>query len=138
MTRPVSGSGVYSINRMGRQIVTLRMPFGKHRGEPIEQVLADANYCAWLLRQAWLAETYPRLHQALSQEQVTAQGVPPDRDPGAAEMPNFADWTSNMAILARRLGELPRRPGATEPANAHEIGVDRLGKMGWVSVPSIC
>ena len=47
------------------------MPFGKHKGEPIEQVLADTNYCAWLLRQDWLAPTYPRLHAALTQEWVT-------------------------------------------------------------------
>jgi uncharacterized protein (DUF3820 family) len=33
-------------------------PFGKYKGQPIEDVLADESYCAWLDMQSWFREKF--------------------------------------------------------------------------------
>lgn len=40
---------------MANQIV----PFGKYRGQPIDVLLADTQYMAWLSEQPWVKERYP-------------------------------------------------------------------------------
>jgi hypothetical protein len=44
------------------------MTIGKHKGRPLREVVADHNYCRWLMAQSWLATTHPDLCQALRAE----------------------------------------------------------------------
>jgi hypothetical protein len=41
------------------------VPFGKHKGEPVEQLLADQGYMEWLLAQPWVRDRYPTFHQTI-------------------------------------------------------------------------
>jgi hypothetical protein len=37
------------------------VPFGKFVGQPLEVLLADKSYCAWMVGQASIREQYPEL-----------------------------------------------------------------------------
>lgn len=37
------------------------VPFGKYAGQPLEVLLADKSYCAWMVGQASICEQYPEL-----------------------------------------------------------------------------
>lgn len=41
------------------------VPFGKHKGEPVEVMLADPGYKDWLLAQPWVRDRYPTFHQTI-------------------------------------------------------------------------
>ncbi|UTF51823.1 hypothetical protein NLA06_08035 [Desulfomicrobium sp. ZS1] len=43
-------------------------PFGKYEGQPLEVLLADKPYCAWLVGQADLREQYPDLRDMIYKE----------------------------------------------------------------------
>jgi len=45
--------------------VASSFPFGKYRGEPIDNILADKKYCNWLLNQDWLPKQHPELHKLI-------------------------------------------------------------------------
>jgi hypothetical protein len=38
------------------------VPFGKYKGQPVEVIAEDRQYCDWLLAQAWFIQRYPQLH----------------------------------------------------------------------------
>lgn len=44
------------------------VPFGKYEGQPLEVLLADKSYCAWLVGQADLREQYPYLRDLIYKE----------------------------------------------------------------------
>ncbi len=44
------------------------VPFGKYEGHPIEVLLADKSYCAWMVGQADLREQYPDLRDLIYKE----------------------------------------------------------------------
>jgi hypothetical protein len=37
------------------------VPFGQYKGEPVEALLTDEDYCMWLLRQTWFTRRYSNL-----------------------------------------------------------------------------
>ena len=37
------------------------VPFGKYKGQPVEQMMADASYCEWALAQPWFRERFAAL-----------------------------------------------------------------------------
>lgn len=41
------------------------VPFGKHKGQPIEVLLADPGYSEWLLAQPWFREKYTTIYQTI-------------------------------------------------------------------------
>ena len=43
--------------------LNMSISFGKYRGKPIEQLLADVSYCKWLSKQDWLEHKNPELYQ---------------------------------------------------------------------------
>ena len=44
-----------------------RMPFGKHQGRSLmDVVMDDPDYCDWLLAQTWFGEKYPTLRATLA------------------------------------------------------------------------
>jgi hypothetical protein len=38
------------------------VPFGKYRGQPVEALAADRDYCDWLMGQAWFRERYGNVY----------------------------------------------------------------------------
>jgi hypothetical protein len=38
------------------------VPFGKYKGQPVEVIAEDRQYCDWLLEQTWFVQRYPQLH----------------------------------------------------------------------------
>jgi hypothetical protein len=41
------------------------VPFGKHKGKPVEVMLADPGYRDWLLAQPWVRDRSPSFHQTI-------------------------------------------------------------------------
>jgi hypothetical protein len=39
------------------------VPFGKYKGQPVEALIADADYLNWLKEQAWFRERYATIYQ---------------------------------------------------------------------------
>jgi hypothetical protein len=38
------------------------IPFGKYKGQPLDVLTADRDYCDWLMEQAWFVQRYPHIH----------------------------------------------------------------------------
>src|SRR4051812_19509545 len=53
------------------------MPFGKHKGLPIALLVADSNYCAWLLDQDWFRDRFPELNALIDGAQKQGAGDQP-------------------------------------------------------------
>ena len=53
---------------MQEQHIEIIFPIGKHKGEPIANVIEDATYCKWLLKQVWFAKQYPELQKIIITE----------------------------------------------------------------------
>jgi uncharacterized protein (DUF3820 family) len=48
--------------RCWEPITIVIMPFGKHRGEKVEDICKDdADYCRWLFKQPWFSTDFPDL-----------------------------------------------------------------------------
>ncbi|MDR2560745.1 MAG: hypothetical protein LBC63_03105 [Holophagales bacterium] len=41
------------------------VPFGKYKGQPLEVLIADKSYTAWLVAQDWFRERYQSIYQAI-------------------------------------------------------------------------
>jgi len=41
------------------------VPFGKYKGQPVEQLAADPEYCEWLMGQSWFVEKYQAIHTVI-------------------------------------------------------------------------
>jgi len=52
------------------------IPFGKHKGKPVEALLDDREYLDWLLSQGWFQQRYDNLYQI-----VINNGVEPSETP---------------------------------------------------------
>lgn len=73
------------------------VPFGKYRGQPVEQLAADSEYCQWLLTQSWFPERYRALHVL-----ILNNGVLPDDTPehNAMQLRFLSDDTCRRACRA--------------------------------------
>jgi len=47
---------------------SIKMPFGKHKGEPLKEVLRDSQYMGWLFQQDWL-DKQTKLYKVLNKAQ---------------------------------------------------------------------
>lgn len=41
------------------------VPFGKYKGQPVEVLAADPDYCDWLAQQSWFKERYAQIYQVV-------------------------------------------------------------------------
>src|SRR5689334_13228159 len=44
------------------------VPFGKYKGRPVEEMLADPSYMAWLESQPWFREKFAHLSRSATDE----------------------------------------------------------------------
>lgn len=63
------------------------VPFGKHRGKPVEILMSDPSYVAWLRGQAWVAERFPAIHTLI----INNFGAPEDTPEHNALQLRFLD-----------------------------------------------
>lgn len=73
------------------------VPFGKYKGEPVERLVADTDYCEWLGSQAWFRERYARIYQL-----VVNYGAEPQDSPEHNEMQaRFLDekWCRALMVV---------------------------------------
>jgi hypothetical protein len=87
------------------------MPFGKYRGQPVDSLLHDPGYVAWLLNQEWLQARYPQVHSYIHSLNTSALrrcricGGPACMDDLCAAhfrretAGDFTDWESELASL---------------------------------------
>jgi uncharacterized protein (DUF3820 family) len=52
------------------------VPFGKYKGRPVEELIADAGYLEWLQSQAWFRERYVGLYQIIINRGAEPQDSP--------------------------------------------------------------
>jgi hypothetical protein len=38
------------------------VPFGKYKGQPVETLAADPDYCEWLIAQPWFTAKYRNVY----------------------------------------------------------------------------
>jgi hypothetical protein len=73
------------------------VPFGKYKGQPVEIMAADADYCEWVMAQPWLATRYRNVYNIL-----IAHGAEPQDTPEHNEMQaRFLDdeWCLKLAAV---------------------------------------
>jgi hypothetical protein len=62
MSEQQNGGGGSILDMMPDQI-TETIPFGKHKGKPVEALRGDPGYLEWLMGQDWFREKYQRIYQ---------------------------------------------------------------------------
>ena len=101
------------------------VPFGKYKGQPVEVLAADAEYCEWLTAQPWFKARYLNVYNT-----VINYGAEPQDSPEHNQMQaRFLDdaWCLALADLLK-----PERPDGPE-----EI-IDRgFERGGWDVVFSV-
>lgn len=84
------------------------VPFGKYRGQPVEVLAADADYCEWLTAQPWFRDRYLTIYNT-----VINYGAEPQDSPEHNQMQaRFLDdaWCFALADLLEP--EHQARPGS--------------------------
>lgn len=77
------------------------MPFGKYAGQPASVVLADEDYCRWLLDQHWLGGRHPEVRAWLREHfPAPAPYVPPP--PAEAARYEYRDETGDLRYTVVR------------------------------------
>ena len=90
------------------------VPFGKYKGQPVEIMAADADYCEWLTAQSWFRERYGNVYNT-----IINYGAEPQDSPEHNEMQaRFLDdeWCFQLADLLR-----PRRKGTYGVGAARKV-----------------
>jgi hypothetical protein len=87
------------------------VPFGKHKGESVEVLLADDGYRDWLMAQPWFRDRYPVIYQTV----INYGGEPADTPEHNEMQASFLD-DERCLRLARRLW--PRRRMDRDAAEA--------------------
>jgi hypothetical protein len=49
------------------------VPFGKYRGQPVEALAADRDYCDWLMAQNWFRDRYQNIYTIVINNQQPAE-----------------------------------------------------------------
>lgn len=63
------------------------VPFGKYKGRPVVELMADSNYCEWLGAQSWFRERYGNVYNMI----INTGGQPQDSPEHNAMQARFLD-----------------------------------------------
>lgn len=75
------------------------VPFGKYKGQPVEVLAADTDYCEWLTGQPWFRDRWPNVYNVV----INYGGEPQDSPEHNQMQARFLDEPWCLA-LADRLG----------------------------------
>ena len=75
------------------------VPFGKYKGQPLEVMVADTDYCEWLVAQPWFSAKYRNVYNVV----INYGGEPQDSPEHNQMQARFleADWCFRLADLLR-------------------------------------
>ena len=90
------------------------VPFGKYKGQPVETLAADSDYCEWLTAQTWFRERYGNVYNTIINYGAEPQDSPEHNEMQARFLND--EWCFALADLLR-----PRRK--------HTYGVEAARKL---------
>ena len=77
------------------------VPFGKYKGQPMEAMAQDHEYCEWLSQQDWFRARYPTIHTLI----VNNFGQPEETPEHNALQALFVDEGFRVRFMVHVLGE---------------------------------
>lgn len=95
------------------------VPFGKHKGKPVDALLDDREYVEWLTQQGWFREKYGNIYQV-----VINNGAEPSETPEHNAMQaRFLDEEYGQALIRQLLNAKNEKWFS----NAHLVGFEKAG-----------
>ena len=80
------------------------VPFGKYKGQPVDVLTADQDYCEWLVSQPWFKSRYGNVYNILIQGGGEPQDSPEHNEMQARFLED--DWCLRLAaVLTPRLAD---------------------------------
>ena len=76
------------------------VPFGKHRGQPLEVLMADREYLEWLMAQPWFAAKYQKVYNIVINYGSTESASPPEHN---AMQARFLDEGIRKSVAVKLL-----------------------------------
>ena len=52
------------------------LPFGKYKGQPVDVLQSDPEYCEWLISQGWFSERFPQINTLIINNFAKAEDTP--------------------------------------------------------------
>ena len=89
------------------------VPFGKYKGQPVDVLTADQDYCEWLVSQPWFKSRYGNVYNILIQGGGEPQDSPEHNEMQARFLED--DWCLRLAAVL-----MPRLAGGGGEAAARE------------------
>lgn len=73
------------------------VPFGKYRGQPVEKMVADREYCDWLMQQPWFADRFRDVYNVV----INYGGEPTETPEHNRLQARFLDHEFCLALLRK-------------------------------------
>lgn len=90
------------------------VPFGKYKGQPAEAMIADRQYCDWLVSQDWFRDRFQSIYQV-----VINYGQEPQETPEHNEIQaRFVDRTFCSALASMFFGTVIRKDDIIDEARS--------------------
>lgn len=86
------------------------MTFGKYKGQPVEAILQDRQYCEWILQQPWFVEKFPQIHTVI----INNHGEPAETPEHNQLQAMFVDLEFRRRYLDYVYGIKPREGSGIE------------------------
>ena len=98
------------------------VPFGKYRGQPVETLVADGDYCDWLSAQPWFRDRYTGIYQI-----ILNGPQPPTETPEHNEMQ--ARFLSDEVCIALARVLSPKVEWEVKPRTVAELAKGKVSAI---------
>ena len=99
------------------------VPFGKYKGQPVERLAQDKDYCEWLASQDWFRNRYATIHSLI----INNFGQPAETPEHNALQALFLNEAWAKAFVTAALG------GKDEMARRFQKYIDYRRESGWIA-----
>jgi hypothetical protein len=114
------------------------IPFGKHRGATVAEVLAkDPGYAEWLMAQGWLAERFAELHAAIATRGKVSDDTPEHNGMQARFLDPVYRVAFMLATQRRNIDETIRDFQAWQLQSAEKMLADANRRREWLKVEKL-
>src|SRR5262245_15525954 len=88
-------------------MVDTLVPFGKYKGQPVEVLAADPEYCDWLTGQDWFRDRYAAIHTLV----INHFGAPSETPEHNALQACFLDrsWVERFVVARETRAQIVTR-----------------------------